>query len=262
MEVKIDSNEEVSVLFVEGEIERYTQYDRAKVKIDAKTKIYKENKPAFIKDLEKNMIVEIYTDSPVAESNPVQIKAHKIIILDKEKKTSKGIILSISKLEDKTSILVEGEELYANVVFDENTPIYLNGNKINPDMLKEGMIVEIEYKGEIALSYPAQMKADKITLLNDGNIAKINPLIRGEIKEINSEGNNIELLVEGKKEEDTHQYDKAKVTLSDHTQIYKNEEKGNIKNLTEGIRIEVYYSGAIDTSYPVQIGADKIVILD
>jgi len=67
-------------------------------------------------------------------------------------------------------------------------------------------------------------------------------------------------LVEGEVEEDTS-YDKAYVTLDENTKVYQDEKEMTIKDLVKDMKIEVYYNGSANLSYPVQIGADKINIL-
>lgn len=89
--------------------------------------------------------------------------------------------------------------------------------------------------------------------------------IRGQITKIaqNLENKTVTLLVEGQKEQDT-EYDKASVTINSVTKIYKGNSKGQLfmTDLKEGIKVEIYWNGPVRESYPVQMGANIIRILE
>lgn len=69
-------------IYVEGEIEEDTIYDKANISINDKTKVFKgDNKVNFI-ELKEGQIIEVIFDGAVAESYPVQGKAKKIKILE------------------------------------------------------------------------------------------------------------------------------------------------------------------------------------
>jgi beta-N-acetylhexosaminidase len=95
--------------------------------------------------------------------------------------------------------------------------------------------------------------------------AKENPVIRGQITKItqNPEGKTATLLVEGQKEEDT-QYDKASVRVTSDTKIYKGDSKTKLSmtDIKEGMKVEIYWDGPVAESYPVQMGANIIKILE
>lgn len=83
MNVTHNSENKTAALLVEGQIEEDTQYDKARVRVDSNTKIYKaESKDMLsISDLKEGIKVEIYWDGPVAESYPVQMGSNIIRIL-------------------------------------------------------------------------------------------------------------------------------------------------------------------------------------
>lgn len=85
------------------------------------------------------------------------------------------------------------------------------------------------------------------------------PGIRGLITEKNSGNGNVSILVEGNIEEDT-QFDKALVKITDDTMIQKDDMSRlfEVKDLKVGDRVEVYFTGPVAESYPVQ-GAASIV---
>ncbi len=277
-------------LLVERKQEEDTSYGKASVKVTKRTKIYRGDKKVSIEDLKENLLVEAYTSGPVAESYPVQMEAEKIVILgEKEKVTIKGVITDLIEKDEKVSVLIKGIEenlcVYARISFDEETEVYLNNERVPASELKLGQEIEVLYYGEIALFYPAHMGANKIYILNNGEIVEETPLIRGKITELNKDRETVELLVEGEIEEGT-EYDKAKVTLHECTKIHRNEEETKVEDLKEGMTVEIYYRGGVDMSYPVVedlkegmtveiyyrggvdmsypvlMGADKIIILE
>lgn len=89
--------------------------------------------------------------------------------------------------------------------------------------------------------------------------------IRGQISKITlgSDGKVASILVEGKKEEDTA-YDKASVRINEDTEIVSadSEKKLSLKELKEGMKVEVVFKGPVAESYPVQASAKSVKILD
>jgi hypothetical protein len=69
--------------------DRDTAYDRAIVKITTKTKIEKlvgdKTMPATFDDLKKGSKVEAWFDGPVAESEPVQASAGRVLVVEPAK---------------------------------------------------------------------------------------------------------------------------------------------------------------------------------
>lgn len=90
-------------------------------------------------------------------------------------------------------------------------------------------------------------------------------VVRGTITKIirNDGGKVTGILVEGKEEQDS-EYDKASVFIGDKTKIYKgsNSELQDTSVLVEGIRVQVTIEGAVRESYPVQVDAKIIRILE
>lgn len=88
--------------------------------------------------------------------------------------------------------------------------------------------------------------------------------IRGQITSItqNTENKTAVILVEGQKESDT-EYDKASITINSSTKILKGGSKDllPITDLKKGMKVEAYWDGPVRESYPVQIGANIIRIL-
>ncbi|MEX1195519.1 MAG: DUF3221 domain-containing protein [Dehalococcoidia bacterium] len=80
-----NGGEVLGSLRVEGEVEPDTQYNRASVRVDEDTDIYSlfDGEPvrAGYSDLRQGQTVEVWFDGPVAESDPVQAKAGRILIL-------------------------------------------------------------------------------------------------------------------------------------------------------------------------------------
>jgi hypothetical protein len=93
--------------------------------------------------------------------------------------------------------------------------------------------------------------------------------IRGKIINIdkNTEDRNIigSILVEGNLERDT-KYDKASVTITRQTHIFEYSNKKHIKADFEsfkiGQKVQVLFTGQVLESYPVQVKAIEVVILE
>lgn len=88
--------------------------------------------------------------------------------------------------------------------------------------------------------------------------------IRGEITSTSENGGTITaILVEGAVEEDTG-YDKAHITITGETDIYKGaaNSKASSDDLREGVTVEVRFAGAVAESYPVQAAAEFIRIVE
>ncbi|MFA5523397.1 MAG: DUF3221 domain-containing protein [Tissierellales bacterium] len=89
--------------------------------------------------------------------------------------------------------------------------------------------------------------------------------IRGDITEINKSADNkiVSILVEGELEEDTS-YDKASISIDKSTSVYSatGEDKVSIEEITEGMKVEVIFTGLVRESYPVQADAKTIRIIE
>lgn len=258
-------NEKVNIL-VEGEQVEGTISDKASITLDEKTEIYQNQdledwKTLSQQDLKINMQVVVYYDGAVATSYPAQMGANKIVVISEETEETpavKGTISEFNKEEKK--FLVTGSEANgatydkAYVTVNENTKIYKGEAEATFEDLMDSLMVEVYYNGAFDDSYPVQMGADKIVIVEE-KIA-----VRGTITEVTQNGDKTNILVEGEVEEDTS-YDKAYVTLDENTKVYQDEKEMTIKDLVKDMKIEVYYNGSVNLSYPVQIGADKINIL-
>jgi beta-N-acetylhexosaminidase len=79
----------LGTLLIEGAKEKDTGYDKAYVRVTAKTKVEKldgkERKPARFEDLKKGARVQAVFTGPVAESYPVQATAAAVLILEEAK---------------------------------------------------------------------------------------------------------------------------------------------------------------------------------
>ena len=88
--------------------------------------------------------------------------------IDIEKYDIIGEIVSISRTEEQTVILVEGDitqwSAYdkASIRVDENTLITVKGEQTDPHNLELGMRVAVVFEGPVAESYPVQAYAGEI----------------------------------------------------------------------------------------------------
>jgi hypothetical protein len=100
-----------------------------------------------------------------------------------------------------------------------------------------------------------------------GKSQEVNPTytelgIRGYITKINSENGNVSILVEGQIEKDT-QFDKALARITKDTMIQKDDLSRlfEARDLKVGDKVEVYFTGAIAESYPIQGTASIVRII-
>jgi beta-N-acetylhexosaminidase len=81
-----DGGDVLGHLLIEGEIEPDTQYDKASVRVDEDTEIYRLTggvmEDASWDDLAQEQTVEAWFEGPVAESYPVQAYAGRIVITE------------------------------------------------------------------------------------------------------------------------------------------------------------------------------------
>ncbi|KPV59701.1 hypothetical protein QJ48_09650 [Paenibacillus sp. A3] len=79
------------------------------------------------------------------------------------------------------------------------------------------------------------------------------------------EGKIISIMVEGPKTENVP-YDKASVSLREHTKLYKKQGaelvRAAVEELKVGSEVEIAFDGPVAESYPVQAVAGKRVILN
>ena len=99
-------------------------------------------------------------------------------------------------------------------------------------------------------------------------LPKQEPDIRGSITQINPESDDPNIfgtmLVESQQETNTH-YDKAAITVTTETRISEqtaqDRQPANFEALQVGQRVEVWFTGPVAESFPVQATALEIVIL-
>lgn len=89
------------------------------------------------------------------------------------------------------------------------------------------------------------------------------PSIRGTIVSVETAGDDgASLLVEGQLESDT-QYDRAYVRVDSATRIYDAQGRAIATGeLSTGVRVEVWFTGAVAESYPVQATAGAVKLLE
>jgi len=84
------SDDQVSIL-VEGALTSDTNYDKASIRIDDKTKVYADQEEAVRDDLIAGMTVKVKFEGPVAESYPVQAYAKTVtMVLSPGRATTSG----------------------------------------------------------------------------------------------------------------------------------------------------------------------------
>jgi beta-N-acetylhexosaminidase len=73
------------------------------------------------------------------------------------------------------------------------------------------------------------------------------------------------ILIEGNIEKDT-EYDKASVTITKETRIFESKSgkliKANFDSLKPNQRVQALFTGPVAESYPVQVRAKEVVILE
>jgi len=87
------------------------------------------------------------------------------------------------------------------------------------------------------------------------------PDIRGVVVNTTRTAGQIAMLVEGDPEGGTT-YDRASVTVTGSTKVlHRDGTSATLANVPDGARIEVWFTGPVAESYPVQATADVILIL-
>lgn len=89
---------------------------------------------------------------------------------------------------------------------------------------------------------------------------------RGEITELYLDENKkvMGFMVEGESERtETYElYDKASVSITEDTKIMKGNQALSVEDLKEGMKVMVIFEGEVRESYPVQVTAKSIEILE
>ena len=175
-----------------------------------------------------------------------------------------GTIISLSKNNDFTSILVDGSfsnisqetpsETVISYMITNNTKIIVNQSQGTVEDLAIGNFVEIEGSDTLRTSYPAQGDADQVTILSE-----ISPeiLIRGEIIEvpIEDDSNVISFLVKG---EVTGYGKDSEVYVRVPESAYFPQDAD--ATLVPGNQVIVVIDGALAESYPMQGTASSVVL--
>lgn len=84
VEISTNDNSKITGILVEGKIQQDTEYDKASIYVDEKTKIYEgeTKKELGVSSLKKGIKVEVIFEGPVRESYPVQADAKIIRIIE------------------------------------------------------------------------------------------------------------------------------------------------------------------------------------
>lgn len=82
--VLLDENQKVTGILVEGKLESDTSFDKASVRIEKNTKIYRGSPEQKLSagDLKEGMKVEAIFEGEVAESYPIQARAKTIRVME------------------------------------------------------------------------------------------------------------------------------------------------------------------------------------
>jgi len=174
-----------------------------------------------------------------------------------------GTIISISKNNDSTSILVDGSfsnishetpsETVISYTIQNNTKIIANQSQGTVEDLSVGNFVKIEGPDTLRTSYPAQGDADQVTIL-----AEISPeiLIRGEIIEVSIEDNphDISFLVKG---EVSGYGNESQVYVRVPENAYF--PQGTDTIFIPGNHVIVVIDGTLAESYPMQGTASSVI---
>lgn len=177
-----------------------------------------------------------------------------------------GTIISLSKNNDFTSILVDGSfsnvsqetpsETVISYTIKNNTKIIVNQSQGTVEDLAVGNFVEIEGPDTLRTSYPAQGDADRVTIL-----AEISPeiLIQGEIIEVSIEddSNVISFLVKG---EVSGYGNESEVYVRVPENAYFPQRPDSI--FIPGNRVIVVIDGSLAESYPMQGTASSVILSD
>jgi hypothetical protein len=109
------------------------------------------------------------------------------------------------------------------------------------------------------------MGASPINDTVNKGIDVMNAAIRGNITELQQADGVVNTVrIEGELEDDT-QYDRAMVTITDETRIFRQEGQERVAATVtdlQGQRVEADFTGPVMESYPVQATASEIVILE
>ena len=199
--------------------------------------------------------------------------------VENEKIGIRGIVKDIVNGKDGITFLVEGK-MASDTVYDiayvtvnmESTVLKdgINITKVfGYTEIKEGDLVEVEFKGGVAKSYPVQgiAKTIKIMEVIDANSPVIQsrvkaPDVVGEILEVKEDGKLI--LVDSK---DTNVNGKVWITITKETNFFENiseEIAIGYRNISRdfkvGNHVEIIIDGPVMESYPMQAAASAVTV--
>lgn len=174
-----------------------------------------------------------------------------------------GTIISLSKNNDSTSILVDGSfsntgqespsETVISYAIKNDMKIHMDQYQGTADDLSVGNLVRVEGPDMLRTSYPAQGDADELTLLEE---ISTDILIRGEIIEVSFENDPtvISFLVKG---EVSGYGNDSEVYVRVPDSAYYPEGPDTI--FIPGTQVFVVMDGALAESYPMQGTASSVV---
>ena len=186
-----------------------------------------------------------------------------------------GIIEDIETTDGQSDIRIHvvGDDnngaTYDNawVTINEDTLVYLN-EEVSSNMLEVGQYVHVFFEGPVAESYPVQGTAKQVNIIPEDPTKDLNDEstfveygVAGIIEAIETldQEEGIRIHVVGD-DNNGATYDNAWVTVNDQTKIYLNETV-SYETLKVGDYVNVFFSGGVDESYPVQALAKQINII-
>jgi hypothetical protein len=204
-------------------------------------------------------------DTATAEPEPIQTAPDFI-----------GKIIEIHSIGENDvmgTILVEGKDFINSsdkyiVTIENNTIIRQEAGEIIDSIsfgdLKANQQVRIWFSGPVAESYPAQVGAAQVMIVESKPTSQqTEPDFTGNINEVHSiEDDKVvgTILVEGK--DIIKSSNKYVVTIKTDTFILgQNYETFDFKELEPGQKVKIWFSGPVRESYPAQVDAAKVMVV-
>jgi hypothetical protein len=279
-------NQEGIKIHVLGDENNGATYDNAWVTVNEDTIVYLNEKESY-NFLEVGQYVHVFFEGPVAESYPVQALAKQINVIPEDSTETPdnestfveygvaGLIEEVEFLDNEPGVRIHvvGDEnngaTYDNawVTVNEDTIVYLN-EKESYNFLEVGQYVHVFFEGPAAESDPVQALAKQINVIpeddtslpdNDSSFVEYGVAGLIEAVEILDNESGVRIHVMGD-ENNGAIYDNAWVIVNQETIIYLYEEE-NYEILEKGQYVNVFFSGGVDESYPVQGTAKQINII-
>ncbi|NQT73750.1 MAG: DUF3221 domain-containing protein [Chloroflexi bacterium] len=186
----IDGDDVLGTILVEG-TDVIKSSDKYVVSIKSETFILEQDgkiiDPVSFENLESGQQVRIWFSGPVAESYPAQVDAAQVMMAKNEPTSQQtepdftGDIIEVNSIGENNivgTILVEGKDVIQSsdkyvVTINENTPVLEQDgkivNNISFEELEVGQQVQIWFSGSVRESYPAQVDAAQIMVVNKQN---------------------------------------------------------------------------------------------